>query len=120
MMKLSDIKLDLDLINSIDWEMTPEDAVKLYLEWGNSRGERSHIVVRGKQDASTYFVVNNWGPQPKIFLIRRNSEEARELAEIEMPQDLEREFLNEIGNNRGLYSIEGNVCTWLKRELLEE
>jgi hypothetical protein len=29
MMQLADLKKDLDLINSIDWEMTPEEAVEL-------------------------------------------------------------------------------------------
>jgi hypothetical protein len=36
MMKLDDIKKDQHLINVIDWDMTPEEAVRLYLEWGNN------------------------------------------------------------------------------------
>ena len=35
MLSLQDIRQDQDLINEIDWEMTPEKAVSLYLEWGN-------------------------------------------------------------------------------------
>jgi len=37
-----------------------------------------------------YFVVYTWELPPKIYLIRRNSEDAEELAEIEMP-DLAKE-----------------------------
>ena len=32
MMKLNDIRKDLKLMNAIDWQMTPEEAVVLYLE----------------------------------------------------------------------------------------
>ena len=41
----------------IDWEMTPEDAVAIYLEWGNNgyRGGYQY-AVRGKGDHSHYFV----------------------------------------------------------------
>ena len=45
MMKtLDDIKKDRELINAIDWEMTPDEAVRLYLEWGNNwtEGELRH------------------------------------------------------------------------------
>lgn len=36
MMTLEDIRNDFDLLNNIDWKMTPEEAVRLYLEWGNN------------------------------------------------------------------------------------
>ena len=36
MMNLEDIKKDMRLVNEIDWQMTPEEAVRLYLEWGNN------------------------------------------------------------------------------------
>ena len=86
-MKLEDIKKDQDLINEIDWEMTPEEAVRLYLEWGNN-WVRDKYVIRSKDDVTHYFVVNTWKQKPIIYLIRRNSEDAEELAKIEMPEDL--------------------------------
>jgi hypothetical protein len=33
MMTLEDIRNNRALVNSIDWSMTPEEAVTLYLEW---------------------------------------------------------------------------------------
>ena len=116
MIGLEDIRNDKDLVNDIDWEMTPEEAVTLYLEWGNNWAHGNY-VIRSKDDFSTYFVVNTWGNRPVIFLIRRNSEEAVELAKFEMPKKLEEVFLESIGHNKGVYSIEGNVKTWLKKEL---
>ncbi len=41
MLSLEDLKMEMDLVNEISWEMGPEEAVKLYLEWGNTDwGER--------------------------------------------------------------------------------
>ena len=116
MMTLSDIRSNKVLLNDIDWEMTPEEAVRLYLEWGNNWAGGNY-VIRSKNDVSHYFVVNTWELPPKIFLIRRNSEDAEELAEIEMPEHLREQFLDSIGHNKGVYSIEGEVQRWIMGEL---
>ena len=116
MMILNEIKNDKNLLNSIDWDMTPEEAVRLYLEWGNNWA-RGNYVIRSKDDVSHYFVVNTWGENPIIYLIRRNSDEAVELAEITMPEKLKERFLESIGHNKGVYSIEGEVREWLQKEL---
>ncbi|MBW1641771.1 MAG: hypothetical protein JRJ39_11740 [Deltaproteobacteria bacterium] len=118
MMQLNEIKGDRDLLNSIDWEMTPEEAVRLYLEWGNNWA-RGNYVIRSKNDVSHYFVVNTWGAKPIIYFIRRNSDEAVELAEITMPERLKERFLESIGHNKGVYSIEGEVREWLQKELYD-
>ena len=97
--------------------MTPEEAVRLYLEWGNN-WTRGNFVVRGKEDVSFYFVVNTWEEKPVVYLVRRNSESAEELAEIELPPRLKERFLDSIGHNKGVYSIEGEVRDWLQGELL--
>ncbi len=115
---LKDIRKNTDLINAIDWDMTPEEAVTLYLEWGNNWAHGNY-VIRSKDDSSTYFVVNTWGDRPIIYLMRRNSEEAVELAEVEMPKHLQDAFLESIGHNKGVYSINGDIKAWLKKELYE-
>jgi hypothetical protein len=78
MMQLEGIRKDHELINAIDWDMTPEEAVTLYLEWRNNWTHGK--MVKSKNDVSHYFVVNTWDEPPKIYLIQRNSEEAVELA----------------------------------------
>ena len=118
MMELKDIKKNTNLVNEIDWEMTPEEAVRLYLEWGNNWA-RGNYVIRSKNDVSYYFVVNTWEQVPKIYLIKRNSEDAEELAEIVMPETLKKKFLESVGNHKGVYAIEGDVRNWLKRQLYE-
>lgn len=116
MMKLHEIRDNLELVNEIDWEMTPEEAVRLYLEWG-CNWARSNYVIRSKNDSSLYFVVNTWKKPPIIYFIRRNSEAAEELAEIRMPPELEADFLESVGHNRGVFSLNHKVKKWLQDEL---
>ena len=115
-MKLKDIREDLKIINDIEWEMTPEDAVMRYLEWGNNPA-LGRQVIRSKRDYSTYFVVNTWY-DPVIYLMRRNSEDAVELATIRMPADIEGRFLESVGHNKGVYAINGEVKSWLQKQLM--
>ncbi len=116
MMRLEDIRENEDLLNAIDWDMTPEEAVRLYLEWGNNWAGGNY-VIRSKDDITHYFVVNTWDENPVIFLIRRNSEEAVELAKIDMPDDIKDRFLEENGNFKGVFAIENEIKDWLKIEL---
>jgi len=102
MMKMAQLKKNRDLIDAIDWDMTHEEAVRLYLEWGNNWARGSY-VIRSKNDESHYFVVNTWGDN--------------ELAEIDMAGEVRDDFLNQIGHQKGVYSITGGVKKWLKKEL---
>ncbi|MCG6909223.1 MAG: hypothetical protein LJE94_03755 [Deltaproteobacteria bacterium] len=115
-MNLNDIKKKRDLVDSIDWDMTPEEAVRLYLEWGNNWA-RGNYVIRSKDDVTHYFVVNTWNEEPVIYLVRRSSEEAEELAEFRMPRRLREAYLKKNGNLKGVYAVEGEVRDWLKQEL---
>ena len=118
MLSLKSIKNDMHLLNNIDWDMTPEEAVRLYLEWGNNWAGGKY-VIRSKEDVTHYFVVNTWGKNPVIFLIRRNSEEAVELAKINMPNEIEERFLKSNGDLKGVYALEGEVKEWLKKTLCD-
>ncbi len=118
MSALDKIRKNADLLNSIDWEMTPEEAVRLYLEWGNNWASGKY-VIRSKNDETVYFVVSTWKEPPMVYLIRRNSEEAREIAAIKMPETVRQRYMQENGNLKGVYAIEGVVKEWLQRELVQ-
>jgi len=115
MMTLEDIRNDRALVNSIDWSMTPEEAVTLYLEWGNNwtHGKK---MVKSKKDVSYYFVVNTWDDPPKIYLVRRNSDEAVDLAAIELPPHLRKRFLETVARRKSVYAITPEVREWLEKE----
>ncbi|MBW2486986.1 MAG: hypothetical protein JRE72_06175, partial [Deltaproteobacteria bacterium] len=50
MLTLEELKKETDLINEIEWDMTPEEAVKQYLEWGNTDWGSGKYVIRSKSD----------------------------------------------------------------------
>ncbi|NOY68743.1 MAG: hypothetical protein GXP53_04530 [Deltaproteobacteria bacterium] len=116
MMNLEELKQNRDIVNEIDWEMTPEEAVRLYLEWGNNWA-RGNYVIRSKSDVSHYFVVYAWDEAPCVMLIRRNSDEALELAKFNLPDSISNRFMKDIGFNKGVYAVDGEVRNWLKNEL---
>ena len=116
MNELDKIKQNPALLNAIDWEMSPEEAVRLYLEWGNNWAGGNY-VIRSKGDETLYFVVNTWKAPPMVYLSRRNSETAEEIAAIQIPQAIKRQFLKEYGNLKGVYAVEGVVKQWLQKEL---
>jgi len=113
---LEEIKKDRALINSIDWDMTPELAVRMYLEWGNiwSRGEdKRYVVQSSKKDYSVYFVVNCWAKPYYIHLIKISNEKAEDLAKFELPERFERP----ICKFKGVYAPDGELKDWLRKEL---
>ncbi len=104
----------------IDWNMTPWDAVTLYLEWGNNCWNGDSGVrqpVRSKEDYSNYFVVYTWDEVPRVILVRRNSEEARELVSMDLPEGLRERFLDDVGHLKGVFPPNEEVKTWLKNQL---
>jgi hypothetical protein len=113
MLTLEELKQERELIDEINWEMTPEEAVRLYLEWGNNWARGDGYVIRSKNDYTLYFVVNCWSRPYCIYLIRRNSEEAVELAKFELPK----EFEKPVCELKGVYAVEDDVKTWLMKEL---
>jgi len=116
MMGLDEVRKNREIINAIDWDMTPEEAVTMYLEWGNN-WSHGRNMIRSKDDVSHYFVVNSWEDPPKIFFIRRNSEEAVELATIDMPDELRNHFLEAAGGIKGVWAISDEIKAWLEKEL---
>jgi len=113
MKTLEEVKGNRGLVNSIDWDMTPEEAVRLYLEWGNN-WSRGNYVIKSKDDITHYFVLSTWEEKPVVYLVRRNSEQATELAKIDLPEDLVTDFLK---MKKGVYAVEGEIRDWLLEQL---
>ena len=113
MLTLEELKKDRDLINAIDWEMTPENAVRTYLEWGNIYPRGNGFAVRSKSDYTVYFVVNCWSKPYYIYLIKRNSEEALELARFELPKKFEKP----VCQLKGVYAVAEHLLCRIRPQL---
>ena len=115
-MNLDDIRKDHALVNAVDWEMTPEEAIALHLEWGPLRSQ-SYYNSRDSDNETVYFVINTWKKPPILTLVRRKGFDSEELGHFKLPEKLEREFMGGIGKYKGVYAVEGRIRDWLRREL---
>lgn len=102
---------------TIDWNMSPEMAVTLYLEWGNNNWHGEFPPVRSKDDFTNYFLVDTWGEEPVVRLVRRNSESAEDLAVIELPQRLIDTVRSEFGKLRGIFEPPEDIKEWLQNQV---
>ena len=82
----------------IDWTLTPERAVAMYLEWGNNAWDGERPPVRSKNDVSLYFVVDSWQEPPVVRLVKRSMEHAEELLSVPLPAELADDFRAENGH----------------------
>ncbi len=101
----------------IDWNLSPEDAVALYLEWGNNNWRAEHPPVRSRDDVARYFVVDTWQAEPVVRLVQRNSEQAEDLAVFPLPSDLRRAFIKEYGSLKGIFEPTPAIKDWLRSRL---
>jgi hypothetical protein len=104
----------------IDWNLTPADAVTMYLEWGNNDWNAEHPPVRSKADISRYFVVDAWEAAPMIRLVQRNSENAADLVSFPLPEELMPHFRKEYGTAKGVHAISEEIKDWLKKAMEQD
>ncbi len=114
MYSLEELKAARDLVNRIDWTMTPEKAVDVFLEWG-AGWTRGNDFARSGDEEAIYFVVYDWEEPPKVTMIRRSSKEVEELAKIEVPRELFEASIAEGGRKAGVgvYPLNRELQRWV-------
>ena len=119
MMNAEELCRQQQLLESIDWQMTPEKAVDMYLEWG-SGWTRGHDFVSSAHDESVYFVLFDWETPPQVTLIRRNMGGAEELAKVEVPAGLFEAAIQEDGRLPGgtVHRLNQPLEEWLRARLV--
>jgi hypothetical protein len=107
-MKIHELKKDYNLVNSIDWEMTPEEAIALHLEWGPLRSQ-AYYNSRDNENETVYFVIDTWKKLPILTLVRRKGFDSEYLGMFTLPKELEDNFMKEVGQYKGVYTVEGEI-----------
>jgi hypothetical protein len=119
MLSLSELRKNRTLVNSIDWAMTPEKAVEMFLEWGTG-WVRGNDFVSSSDDESFYFVIFDWETEPpRVTLLHRTLEGAEELAKIEVPKDLFDAACEEDGRRPGgtVHRLNRSLKDWLNERI---
>ena len=113
MLNTAELKADRNLVNKIDWTMTPEKAIEMYLEWGTG-WTRGHDFVSNHGQESVYFVIYDW-ESPQATLIRRTMKGAVEIAKVAVPPELFLQTAAEDGYRPGVgvHPINGPLKEWL-------
>jgi hypothetical protein len=115
---VEELKAHREIVDRLDWEMTPERAVETYLEWGTGWARRDQFV-RFADQQSLYFVIYDWEKPPQVTLIRRTMKEADEIAKIPAPAEMVQRAIKAGGRKPGVgvYAISEELEEWLKQEL---
>jgi len=115
---LEELKIHRDIIDRLDWEMTPEKAVETYLEWGTGWARKDDFIRYAGQEA-LYFVIYEWEKPPQVTLIRRTMKEADEIAKIHVPAEMVLRAVEAAGRKPGVgvYPITDELKEWLKAAL---
>jgi len=107
-----------EIIDRIDWEMTPEKAVETYLEWGTGWTRKNDFVRYPDQEA-LYFVIYDWEKPPQVTLIQRSMHDAVEIAKIPVPEEFITRAVQEGGRKPGVgvYALTEELNQYLRDAL---
>lgn len=118
MMNVAELQADRKMVGKIDWEMTPDKAVEMYLEWGTG-WIRGHDFVSSSDQESVYFVLFDWETPGQVTLIRRTTEGAEELAKMAVPSDLFQQAVADDGKipGGGVHPLNQPLKEWVCRQI---
>ncbi len=105
-------EIDQKTIDDIQWEMTPEEAIALHLEWGPLRSQ-AYYNSRDSDNETIYFIINNWKPKPQLQLLRRKGFDMDTLGRFEIPDKLAVFY----GELKGVFSLNKETQNWIKTQL---
>jgi hypothetical protein len=119
MLNVKELKENRQLVNEINWEMTPDKAIEMYLEWGTG-WIRGNDFVSSSDQESVYFVLYDWEVDPPVVtLLRRSVDEVEELAKIEVPPELFYQAAKDDGYRAGVgvHPLNQPLKEWLSKAI---
>ncbi len=116
MIQFEELKNNISILNTVEWDLNPATAVGRHLEWGAGWAEDEYRS-RGSVNESVYFAITTWESPPVIVLVKRTGFDMEELARFRMPVELEKKFLDSIGYHKGIYEPDTEIKKWLKTTL---
>lgn len=102
-------EIPLEIRNDIDWETSPEEAIAMFLEWGQLRNQKYYI---DSSDYVIFFTVQTW-QEPMLFLTKISTASIDIIGKFEFPA----EFVKGIYKHKGTYKISDELIAWVKQEM---
>jgi uncharacterized protein DUF1566 len=101
---------------NIEWDMTPDLAFCTF----SAKGLRDELT--STDERVCYFFIDNYGDNPKLYLMERGTRHVNILAEILAPLDMLTECIFKQGgtaSSKDNFSIDSNLKEWLIAEVVE-
>jgi hypothetical protein len=115
MMDLTTLREHPEILERIEWDLTPQEAVEMFDH--RARGREDRLRVRDSAEKRYFFCVDNWLEKPRLVLKERSIKEARVVAEIRAPENLLSACVQSYGNRKGLFPLGQALMTWLMGRL---
>lgn len=114
---MSELNACRQWLNDINWDMIHEDAVTMFLEWGNNNWhDAMRLPVRGTDDFSIYFVIDTW-EEPRVVLMKMTKYGSTTLCEKRIPEDMAKRYIESIGGIKGIHELSPEIKQWIEKEL---
>jgi len=109
------LQLSAATVANIEWEITPDLAFCTF----SAKGLREGLDKTGARVC--YFFIDNWGDEPKLYLMERGTRYVNILAEIKAPLVMLTACITNQGStpaSRGNYPIDSILKEWLLAEVV--
>lgn len=111
------LKLSTTTAVNIEWEMTPDLAFCTF----SAKGLRNDLV--NTNERVCYFFIDNWGSEPKLYLMERGVRHVNILAEITAPLEMLTDSILNHGCTLSVkdnYPVDDTLKAWLIKEVVEQ
>ena len=110
------LKLSATTAVNIEWEMTPDLAFCTF----SAKGLRDDLT--NTNERVCYFFIDNWGSEPKLYLMERGVRHVNILAEIIAPTEMLTDSILNQGcalSVKDNYPVDDTLKAWLIKEVVE-
>lgn len=110
------LKLSATTAVNIEWEMTPDLAFCTF----SAKGLRDELT--NTSERVCYFFIDNWGSEPKLYLMERGVRHVNILAEIVAPPQMLIDSILKQGcalSAKDNYPVDDTLKAWLIKEVVE-
>ncbi|MEA3548442.1 MAG: DUF1566 domain-containing protein [Thermodesulfobacteriota bacterium] len=110
------LKLSDTTVANIEWEMTPDLAFCTF----SAKGLRKELT--NTSERVCYFFIDNWGDEPKLYLMERGVKYVNILAEVKAPPAMMIDCITSQGgtpSSRDNYPLDSALKDWLLAEVVE-
>jgi len=104
-------ELPIEICNAIDFDITPDEAIALHLEWGQLRSQKYYNT---SSDSTFHFCINTWGKKLELNLVKRKGFDSWVIGIFDVPSIYIDKFWVKY---KGVFSITDELKNWIKDEL---